>query len=226
VSWGALDDRLHGHPKVRRLQRIPFAGAEAFGIWCWCISWCRAYAPLTGRVSVENVAVDWGADAEHFAEVFALLAMVGLVDPVEGDPDGYDIHDWDDWQLSPEQRGGKIASAKAERTAGGQFAKPEHRLPPAIGTAGAAGDSRSDSRSTGWSPPHPAPPIPASPRQPARETARPTEGRPSASEGPTAIGDLLPTPPNLPSDEEAARLWAATQEALPPFLTKPKDATK
>jgi hypothetical protein len=121
MSWANLDDRLHAHPKVRRLQRIPFAGAEAFGIWAWCLSWCRAYSPTEGRVTVEDVAIDWHADPEHMAEVFELLALVKLVDLVEG---GYVIHDWTDWQLDGNLRqvlAGKARAASAVRV-GGRFA--------------------------------------------------------------------------------------------------------
>ena len=114
MSWANLDDRLHGHPKVRRLQRIPFAGAEAFGIWTWCLSWARAYSPLEGRLSVQDVACDWDADPEHMTQVFETLREVGLVDLVM-DPDAYVIHDWGDWQLSAQQRGGLHASAAVGR---------------------------------------------------------------------------------------------------------------
>jgi hypothetical protein len=120
VSWANLDDRLHAHPKVRRLQRIPFAGAEAFGIWAWCLSWCRAYSPDTGRVAVADVALDWQADTEHMAEVFALLRMVGLVDET-ADPAVFAIHDWYDWQLESHSKAGKANAATARRGDKGRF---------------------------------------------------------------------------------------------------------
>ena len=135
MSWANLDDRLHAHPKVRRLQRIPFAGAEAFGIWAWCLSWCRSYTPETGRILVENVALDWGADPEHFAQVFDFLASVQLVDAAEEGV--YVIHDWDDWQLGSSEEwhkaGGRARAATARRV-GGRFA-------PADQQAGSAGTS-------------------------------------------------------------------------------------
>ena len=120
MSWANLDDRLHAHPKVRRLQRIPFAGAEAFGIWCWCLSWCRAYTPDTGRIVVANVALDWNGDEEHFEQVFALLASVGLVDP-DGDGGVYLVHDWNDWQLQAQSKAGKARAATATRDEKGHF---------------------------------------------------------------------------------------------------------
>ena len=115
VSWANLDDRLHAHPKVRRLQRIPFSGAEAFGIWCWCLSWCRSFRPTDGLLSVADVAADWGCDPEHMSQVFDLLLSVRLVDELDGDPDAYVIHDWTDWQLTAQQRGGLHGSVRAAR---------------------------------------------------------------------------------------------------------------
>jgi hypothetical protein len=123
MSWANLDDRLHAHPKVRKLQRIPFAGAEAFGVWCWCLSWARAYAPNTGIVPLEVVTSDWNADADHFADIFALLLRVGLVD--ESEPGTFGIHDWADWQLvgHPGQvKAGKARAASAARNELGRFA--------------------------------------------------------------------------------------------------------
>ena len=117
MSWANLDDRLHAHPKVRRLQRIPFAGAEAFGIWCWCLSWCRSFRPNDGALDPEDVAADWGCDSEHMAEIFALLVDLKLVDCRDG---AYAIHDWADWQLSGQQRGG-IHRAETAVREGGRF---------------------------------------------------------------------------------------------------------
>ena len=134
MSWANLDDRLHAHPKVRRLQRIPFAGAEAFGIWAWCLSWCRSYSSTEGRVRVEDVALDWGADPEHMAQVFDLLALVKLVDLVDGD---YVIHDWTEWQLDGNLRrvlAGKARAATAARI-GGRFAPNPHQPDQPAGEA-------------------------------------------------------------------------------------------
>ena len=126
MSWANLDDRLHAHPKVRRLQRIPFAGAEAFGIWCWCLSWCRAFRPNDGALDPDDVAADWGCDPAHMGVIFALLVDVKLVDHLDG---AYAIHDWCDWQLSPQQRGGIHAAQSATRS-GGRFSARD-RLSPA-----------------------------------------------------------------------------------------------
>lgn len=126
MSWANLDDRLHAHPKVRRLQRIPFAGAEALGIWAWCLSWCRAYAPADGRLDPEDVAIDWNTSGDHMRDVFQLLVSVRLMDAITqepgGDTIGYVIHDWGDWQLSPQQKGGLARAQNASRI-GGRFAQ-------------------------------------------------------------------------------------------------------
>lgn len=182
MSWAALDDRFHGHPKVRRLQRVPIAGAEAIGIWVWCLSWCRAYAPTTGRVSVSSVALDWGADAGHIADLFSLLAEVRLVDPVDADPEAYDIHDWADWQMSYQQRGGKNAFAKVDRGEAGQFVSRE----PDAGQRASTGSpiaGQSSLQSPSREPvnglePVPSSPLPSKPSLRARDAA---DGRGAAA---------------------------------------------
>jgi hypothetical protein len=122
VSWANLDDRLHGHPKVRKLQRLGATGREAFGVWAWCLSWCRAYAPVDGKVTSDVVADAWHMTDEEAAEVFRVLLRVGLVD--EELFGTYLIHDWADWQLDGQQRqsaAGKARAEKADRDAGGRF---------------------------------------------------------------------------------------------------------
>jgi hypothetical protein len=138
VSWAALDDNFHSHPKVRKLQRIPFAGAEALGIWAWCLSWCRAYSPVTGRITTEAVADAWNADELHVEEVFELLLRVRLVDEVPikaGDPvTCYLIHDWPDWQNTGQRKAGLARAASASRV-GGRFARngsSEHKQPSSL----------------------------------------------------------------------------------------------
>ena len=138
MSWANLDDRLHAHPKVRRLQRIPFAGAEAFGIWSWCLSWCRAYHPLDGAVVLEDVADSWNCDTEHMAEVFALLVDVRLLDCAD---EHFAIHDWPDWQLDGKMHqilAGQARAASAARTPTGTFqpAGPASTSPVELDQAG------------------------------------------------------------------------------------------
>jgi hypothetical protein len=164
MSWANLDDRLHAHPKVRRLQRIPFAGAEAFGVWAWCLSWARAYSPLAGRLAVADVAFDWNADSEHIAEVFETLRGVGLVDGTD-DPTVYVIHDWADWQLDGKMHqvlAGQARAAAATRSPAGTF-QP----------AGPASASSTKLDQAGHQP-GPSSPVHSTPvlstRAPARET--------------------------------------------------------
>jgi hypothetical protein len=147
MSWANLDDRLHAHPKVRRLQRIPFAGAEAFGIWCWCLSWCRSFSPTSGLLSVADVAADWGCDLDHMAGVFDLLLTVRLVDELDGDPDAYTIHDWADWQLSGQQRGGLHRAETAVRE-GGRFVVGDQPRPAPPATEELVGGGSPGGRTT------------------------------------------------------------------------------
>lgn len=167
MSWANLDDRLHGHPKVRKLQRLGAEGREAFGLWSWCLSWCRAYAPLDGKVTIDVVADAWHMEEEEAAAAFRLLLRVRLVD--EELFGVYLIHDWADWQLDGPQRqslAGKARAGTAERDAGGRF------LPLGAGSP----DSSSDKLvKAGLQPGH-ASPVHTNPATPP---ARPRGGPPA-----------------------------------------------
>jgi hypothetical protein len=71
-------------------------------------------------------------------EVFDLLLSVKLVNAYNGDSDAYAIHDWCDWQLSPQQRGGLHSAAAATRS-GGRFSARDQLSPSTYGV-GVAGD--------------------------------------------------------------------------------------
>lgn len=126
MSWANLDDRLHSHPKVRKLQRVPYQGMAAFGLWCWCLSWCRAFAPKTGLIDAEALALDWHADQAFVEDLLNLLVLTRLLDVIvsehDGDPIGFQIHDWIDWQITAtdeaRRRGGLKRAATADRSSG------------------------------------------------------------------------------------------------------------
>jgi len=181
MSWANLDDRLHAHPKVRKLQRIPFAGAEAFGIWTWCLSWCRSFRPDDGLVVIEDVALDWNADKIHMAEVFDLLLSVGLVDAVE--PGKVVIHDWADWQMTQQVRAGKARADGAVRGGNGRF------LPSALAAVVDAGRS-------GGQPPGHATPRLSTPRLSALEDQPEEAGLSTFHETGRRLGYGTPSPRN------------------------------
>lgn len=129
MSWAALDDRLHSHPKVVKLMRMGAPGLEAFGVWTWFLSWCRAYSPDDGKIDLEVAADYWGFNHDRMADLFARLVKVGLVDQLVDEdfgvePQGHSIHDWHDWQFTNQQRGGQMRAANAKRDKG-RFAKAD-----------------------------------------------------------------------------------------------------
>ncbi len=173
MSWANIDDRFHSHPKVRKLQRLGTPGAEALGIWAWCLSWCRAYSPDEGRVTVEEVSDAWNAEEDHIAEVFKLLLRVRLVD--EELFGTYLIHDWADWQLGGAERqaaAGKARAATAERDEHGRF------LPLGASRLDQQSSSSGKQGQAGDQPGH-ATPLPSNPATPADAGARPRGGPPA-----------------------------------------------
>jgi hypothetical protein len=137
MSWANLDDRLHAHPKVQELRTIPIEGMMAFGLWTWALSWCRAYSPSDGVVSVKAAALSWNADPEMIRQLVDVLVQVGLAERDDRDGPAWSIHDWDDWQIGASDEwhkaGGRARAATARRV-GGRFA-------PADQQAGSAGTS-------------------------------------------------------------------------------------
>lgn len=151
MSWANLDDRLHAHPKVQELQTCPAEGMMAFGLWAWALSWCRAYSPEEGIIPVKAAALAWRADPEMIRQLVDRLVEVDMAERTDRDAPTWAIHDWRDWQLTPQQRGGLAASQKATRGEHGRFSPPagdqpvpagrpaEDQLPPAIGQPVSAG---------------------------------------------------------------------------------------
>ena len=133
MSWANLDDRLHAHPKVQELQAVPVEGMMAFGLWAWALSWCRSYSPDEGVIPVKAAARAWNADPEQIRQLVDRLVEVEMAERGERDDATWAIHDWCDWQLSPQQRGGLSASRKASRTDHGRFGPPAGDQPVSAG---------------------------------------------------------------------------------------------
>ena len=133
MSWANLDDRLHAHPKVQELQAVPVEGMMAFGLWAWALSWCRSYSPDEGVIPVKAAARAWNADPEQIRQLVDRLVEVEMAERGERDDATWAIHDWCDWQLSPQQRGGLSASRKATRTDHGRFGPPAGAQPDTAG---------------------------------------------------------------------------------------------
>jgi len=138
MSWANLDDRLHAHPKVQELQAIPVEGMMAFGLWSWALSWCRAYSPDEGVIPVKAAARAWNADPEQIRQLVDRLVEVEMAERDDREDPTWAIHDWCDWQLSPQQRGGLSASRASARNDHGRFSRSAGDQPVIAG--GPAGD--------------------------------------------------------------------------------------
>jgi hypothetical protein len=90
MPWGKLDDSLYDHPKLDKLGRHRMACA---GLWAVSISWCNrrltdGFVPLSRVVQLGGTA----AQADH-------LVKAGLFEKA---PDGYQVHDFLDFNDSKE----------------------------------------------------------------------------------------------------------------------------
>lgn len=93
MPWFKVDDKLHSHKKAAR------AGADALGLWVLAGSWCADQ--LTDGFVPDYVAhrIDSAA-----TEKAARLVKAGLWSVAEHDGDqGWQFHDWDDFQPTRER---------------------------------------------------------------------------------------------------------------------------
>ena len=118
MTWVRIDDRMHGHPKIRS------AGLDAMGMWVLGLSYCGCYL-TDGVVRVVDLIPLVGGEP-RVIELAERLVSAGLWDVVEG---GWMYHDYLDYNPSAEQvkaeqkrkveagRMGGIAKAKRSKGA-------------------------------------------------------------------------------------------------------------
>lgn len=129
MAWFKGDDKLHGHPKVRR------AGLAPMGLWAVSGTYSADYG-LDGRVPVEYVA-SWSGGkrlAEKLvdANLWHALPYKGpckcvlkTVDQTQG---GWCFHDWADCNpTAAELDAARIAAAERQRAHRGK--KRQEELP-------------------------------------------------------------------------------------------------
>lgn len=90
MTWFAVDDSFHGHPKLAELE----AGgrfAEALSLWTVAGSWCASHL-TDGRVPAAQLRKLVPFSPSRAADE---LARVGMWDRVDG---GFQFHDWDHYQ--------------------------------------------------------------------------------------------------------------------------------
>lgn len=93
MPWARVDDKLHSHPKVRRAWRC----RPALGIHLLALSFCMDQG-TKGHLTPEWVEDQLPKPAERQRTVDALVEA-GLWREID---DGWEVHDFLDWNPSPE----------------------------------------------------------------------------------------------------------------------------
>ena len=92
MPYFRTDDQMHGHPKARR------AGLSALGLWGMGGSHSMAYK--TDGFVPEWFVMSWPGGRKAADQ----LTTAGLWSPAEKDgEDGYQFHDWHDYQPSADE---------------------------------------------------------------------------------------------------------------------------
>lgn len=112
-----LDLDFFDHPKTRRLVGLLGRGSEVLLLRLWC--YCGRYHFRDGRLAgyspqeIESICAWWG-QAGRAIEAFVRVGFL------EAMPDGYLVHDWDQWQghfAVYHDRAKKAASARWNKPA-------------------------------------------------------------------------------------------------------------
>ena len=104
MAWARLDDRWHDHPKVIQV------GLEAAGLWAMCLTWAchaRRSSPTPGVVPAGVIARFAGPKARRLTKVLVDARMFDAETP-----DGWPIHDFDDYLPKYDVEQAKAAGAK------------------------------------------------------------------------------------------------------------------
>lgn len=92
MPWFKVDDQLHSHPKGRR------AGLPALGLWAMCGSWSMAYK--TDGFVPDWVVTGW-SNGRKLADQ---LVAASLWEPSNRNgEDGWEFHDWADFQPTSDE---------------------------------------------------------------------------------------------------------------------------
>ncbi len=90
MGWVKLDDAFHAHPKVLA------AGLEATGLFVMSLSYSASYL-TDGHITNQWVQMTAGKRWEQLAN---RLVEVGLWNPL---PEGFQVHDYADWNFTRAQ---------------------------------------------------------------------------------------------------------------------------
>lgn len=92
MPWFKIDDTLHSHPKSRR------ASLAALGLWSMCGSYSMAY-------KTDGFVPEWFvAGFKNGKRLAEELVRVGLwLNAIRGSEEGYQFHDWTDYQPTSDE---------------------------------------------------------------------------------------------------------------------------
>lgn len=116
MGWMKVDDGLHSHPKRWR------AGLPALGLWVVCGSWA-AHAMTDGFIPEAVVESQGGKDWRKLA---GRLVDADLWRPTTAGKDGpgWQMHDWDDfnisrmaWETRKAETAARVAAHRARKAA-------------------------------------------------------------------------------------------------------------
>lgn len=121
MAWVKLDDGVWRHRKIRRAWKEP----RAVGLWAMALTH-SAEAEQDGFVDPEWVEMQI-PDTKEREEVIAVLVEVGLWAPFG---DGWQFHDYHDYQPSAEKLAGIREARRLAGTLGGQASGRSRRNGP------------------------------------------------------------------------------------------------
>jgi hypothetical protein len=207
VSWGKVDDTLHGHPKAID------AGHEAMGLWVEGLSYASAY--LTDGHVQRTAGARLAGDEATLERLAARLVRARLW---ESHPtgDGWQIHDFLQYNPSREQ----VLAERAAKRAGGRAGAARRWTKGADGSTHGMtqGGSHASAIGIGDAPdPVPSRPVPTQERplvslpltlaseKPSRRERRKPESSAPASDATTAEVEAWLATWSIPHTDEAMR---------------------
>lgn len=190
MTWFFVDDNLDGHRKADDTSNA------ALGLWVRCGALCA-------RNGTDGLITAAQAKRRGTAGQIAELVRVGWWEPVE---DGYQMHDWEQWQTTAAQRAERKAARSAAGAKGGKASGQTRRGKP----------QRSEREASASPVVHPPPNDSGTETNPAPSPYGLTHPTPSGSNepgGPSAALEVVPD--TMRQADEITKAWWRTFEPPP-----------
>jgi hypothetical protein len=203
VTWFRVDDKFHGHPKVKGLK-----AKDPLSLWLLCGSYCSDHPKLKGRVP-RHVAADFAGSEASAVRLAAALVARGLWENVDG---GWTFHDWDQYQPTADETEQRRVELSAKRSAAGRLGAERRWQTEAVanGKPMAIGEGNPDSKLASDSPVPSLPdpfPIPDPPNPPegdgGGESTKPVPEHHATTADSQAVAVVAKPPPSDPRLRDA-----------------------